>query len=88
MKLDNMDIVMVIIIGVLLCWIFKNGFGEGFNATRERAEKITGWFNKQSKPKFSKFREEVNGGTNVEYHDAKKLHSSGKLTVDNLANAL
>lgn len=61
---------------------------EPFTASRQRAATIISWFSKNQKPKFTTYREQVDGGDIVEYADAISLKRNGQLNIDSLSSVL
>jgi hypothetical protein len=87
-------ITVIVALILVLCVLWKVGAyiaSEGFSDNHEKAGEIVGWFNKNGSgadATYTEFRDHVVDTDVVEYTEAKKLHTTGGLTVENMIKKL
>lgn len=83
---NNQLALIALVLILVLLW--QNGYSEGMSATRERATKIYNWFSSNEDPKYVDYRDEIEGGHNLEYYDVKNLKHRGAMTVDSIEKVI
>ena len=80
---------LFIIVLVILIFYYQATRTERYTDKREKAGAIVGWFDKNPRPRYSKYRADLGRTSNaVEYEDALAARAAGMLTVDGLAKML
>jgi hypothetical protein len=77
----------VVVILLIVWYIWKTR--EMFATKREKAEAIAAWFQSNPAGSYRDYKYGLNRASNiVEYEDARKLQSAGKLNADAIASLL
>lgn len=85
-KLLVVALLVVFAVGLLYHAYLRD---EGFSTKKEKAQTIVDWFMKNSRHSYENFRRATGGASNiVEYEDALKLFTAGKLTTDSIEKLL
>ena len=84
-----MELILTIVIVILLIFLLKDFFKEGYANKDDKANSIFEWFNNNPNPKYAKYQKEVADSDIVEYSDVKqKMNLQKKITKRDVLNVL